>query len=196
MSDIDLTQLAGISAWIAAVATVVGMATLLVFFARGGRWGSANDAASVVLMLALIPPAIVLALIQSEDVGVIAFAAAAVGIAAMLVAAILQALLVIGRVTYEQTKLAVLGLGAVVGAWYLSVAIMGGGTDLPDGLRIAAAASGAGFIAVAYGFARGGERHPASVVGGLVAFAASLLVQVWLGALLLGGSLTVPGEIG
>lgn len=193
MTGLSAAQVAGWSAWIAAASTVVGMVTLVVFFSRGGRWGTANDAASVVLMLAMIPVALVLAVIEAAVVGAAPAAiVAAIGIVAMTLAAVLQALLVVGRVTFQQTELSVLGLGALVGVWYILTALLAAGTDLPDGLRLAAVVAGAGFIAVGYGFARGGERHPASMIGGLGAFAGSLIFQVWLGALLVGGTLVVP----
>ena len=192
MTGFTFAQLAGVSALVAATMTVVGMATLLAFFSRGGRWGTFNDAASVVLMLAMIPVALVLAAIELEVVTTDALVVAAIGIVAMLLIAILQTLLVLGRVTYEQTKAAVLGLGAIVGIWYLLTAIVSGHTDIPDGIRVAAVASGLGFIAVGYGFARGGERHPAAAIGGITLFAASLVFQVWLGALLATEALVVP----
>jgi hypothetical protein len=42
---------AGWSALLAAVATVVGASTLVLFFTRGEPWGRLNDASSVVLLL-------------------------------------------------------------------------------------------------------------------------------------------------
>ncbi len=191
MTTPSLAQLAGLSAWLAAVMTVVGMVTLLSFFSRGGRWGTYNDASSVGLMLALIPVALILAVIELEVVTTIALVVAVIGIGAMLTLAVLQALLVIGRVTYEQTKMAVLGVGAVVGVWYLLTAIVTGSTAIPDGIRLASAVAGLGFISVGYGFARGGERHPAAAVGGITLFVASLVFQAWLGWLLISGGLVV-----
>lgn len=196
MTSIPLADLAGWAALVAAAATVVGMVTLVLFFSRGGPWGPANDASSVVLMLALIPVALALAAIEGPLVGPLAGVVATIGIGPMLVVAVLQALLVARRVTYDQTKYAVLGSGAVVGAWYLLTSIVSAGTAIPLGLRVASGAAGVGFIAVGYGFARGGERHPASTIGGLVLFVASLVVQVWLGVLLLGGGLTIPDGMG
>ena len=196
MTSLPLADLAGAAALVAAVSTVVGMIALLLFFSRGGSWGPINDAASVVLMLALIPVALALAAIEGPVAGAAAGVVAAIGIGAMLVVAALQALLVARRVTYDQTKHAVLGVGAVVGVWYLLTAVITAGTAVPLGLRLASGAAGLGFVATGYGFARGGERHPAATVGGLVLFVASLVVQVWLGALLLGGGLTIPGGVG
>lgn len=195
MTPLPLAELAGWAALVAAAATVIGMVTLLLFFRRGGRWGPANDAASVVLMLALVPVALALAELERPIVGdAVATLIAAIGIVPMVVVAVLQALLVVGRVTYEQTKLAVLGFGAVVGVWYLLTALATADSAVPLGLRLAAAAAGLGFIAVGIGFVRGGERHPASAIGGLVLFVASLAVQVWLGILFLGGALPLPGR--
>jgi hypothetical protein len=188
----SLAQLAGLSAWLAAAMTIVGMVTLLLFFSRGGRWGMYNDASSVVLMLALIPVALVLAVIELEVVTTTALVVAAIGIGAMLAVAVLQALLVLRRVTYDQTKSAVLGGTAVLGLWYLLTALVSGSTAVPDGIRTASAASGVGFLVAGYGFAVGGERHPAAAAGWLVAFVGSLVLQAWLGWLLLSQNLVVP----
>lgn len=192
MTGADFARLAGLSAWLAAAMTVVGAITLLVFFSRGGRWGAWNDASSVVLMLAMIPVALVLTLISLDVVTTLALVIGAIGIGAMLVFAVLQALLVAGRVTYDRWKGAVLATGAVVGVWYLLLAISTGSTALPDGLRLAAAVAGVGFIAVGIGFARGGQQHPLSQAAGLALLVASLVFQGWIGALLVGGSLTIP----
>lgn len=192
MTDLEFARFAGLSAWLAAAMTVVGAIALVQFFRRGGRWGTWNDVSSVVLMLAMIPVALVLTIIALEVVATLALVIGAIGILAMLTLALLQALLVIGRVTYEQSKLPVLALGAVVGAWYLLTAVSTGSTDVPDGLRLAAAVSGVGFIAVGIGFARGGQSHPLAAIGGAALFVASLIFLVWLGALLLSGDLVIP----
>jgi hypothetical protein len=192
VTDVEFAWIAGWSAWIAAAATVVGAITLMLFFSRGGRWGIANDASSVVLMLAMVPVALVLTIIALEVVMTAALVIGGLGIGAMLAFAVLQALLVVGRVTYEQTRIAIQALGAVVGVWYLLTAVSTGSTDLPDGLRLAAAVAGAGFIAVGIGFAVGGQQHPLSAIGGVALFVASLVFFVWLGALLLSGGLAIP----
>lgn len=192
MTATEFARFAGLSAWVGAAMTVVGAVTLMLFFARGGRWGTWNDASSVVLMLAMIPVALVLTLITIDVVTTSALVIGAIGIGAMLVLAVLQALLVVGRVTYEQTKVAVLVTGAVVGIWYLLIAISSGSTALPDGLRLTAAVAGLGFIAIGIGFLRGGQQDRLSQVGGLALLVASLVFLVWIGALLLDGTLTIP----
>lgn len=71
-------------------------------------------------------------------------------------------------------------------------AVLSGATDIPDGVRVLAVVAGVGFIAVGYGFLRGGERHPASAIGGVLAFLGSLGFQLWLGWLLVTEALVVP----
>jgi len=184
--------LAGWSAFVALGATVVGAVTLILFFSRGGAWGRLNDAASVVLLLAMIPVALVIGTIESETVTTVAVAVAALGIVAMVVVAVLQALLVVGRVTYEQTKAAVLGGGAVIGAWYILAGWLTGGTVLDGPLRWLAIAAGIGYIAIGYGFLAGNERHPLSAIGGVVLLAASVVFLGGLGVGLVTGQIMVP----
>jgi hypothetical protein len=52
-----IAAIAGPFALVAAVATVLGAAFLVLFFAKGDPWGLLNDVASIVLMLATIPVA-------------------------------------------------------------------------------------------------------------------------------------------
>ncbi len=183
---------AGWSALVAAAATVIGAITIVLFFSRGGIWGPLNDASSVVLMLALIPVAILIAAIESETATTLVLAPTAIGIVAMAITAILQALLVARRVTFEQTKRPVLLLGAVVGLWYLSVAAFAGHTALDGLLGWLALVSGLGFIAIGYGFLAGGERHPLAAGGGVVLLIASTAFLGILGVRLVSGELVVP----
>jgi hypothetical protein len=184
--------LAGWSALVAAVATLFGALALVLFFTRGQPWGTINDAASVVLMLATIPVALLIAVLESEHQTTGALAAAAIGIVAMLVAATLQALLVVGRVTYEQTKGWVLLAGAGVGLWYLLVAFLAQGSAIEGALATLAAVSGVGFIAIGYGFTVGNERHQLSALGGGVLLVASTAFLGVLGIRLVTGDLIVP----
>ena len=184
--------LAGWSALLALGATIIGAVTLGLFFARGGAWGKLNDAASVVLLLAMIPVALVVARIEADAAGITSVAVAALGIGAMVVVGVLQALLVADRVTYEQTKAAVLGGGALVGAWYVLVGLFGAGTALDGAMRWLAIGAGLGYIAIGYGFMAGNERHPLSVGGGLLLLVASCLFLGLLGVGLVSDQIAVP----
>ncbi|HET9347370.1 MAG TPA: hypothetical protein VFO05_16880 [Candidatus Limnocylindrales bacterium] len=182
---------AGFSALTAAVATVVGAVTLMLFFARGQPWGTINDVSSVVLMLAMIPVALVTAVFLMERLTTVALVVAAIGIAGMVAAAVLQALLVAGRVTYDGSVTAVLTAGGVVGVWYTLTGLLAGGTAL-QWLAGLAIASGVGFVAIMIGFRLGRERHPLSIGGGLVVLVASTAFLTLLGNGLVSGDLVVP----
>jgi hypothetical protein len=189
---VEFARLAGWSALIAAGATIVGMVTLLLFFSRGGAWGRLNDASSVVLMLALIPVALAVGEIEREQFTSWTLASTAIGVVAMVAAAVPQALLAGGRLSYERVKLPTLVAGTGVGLWYLLTAFFAIGSEIPEPLRWSMAAAGVCFIAVSYGFIAWDERHPLSVVGGVVLFVASLAFLGWIGVSLVTGSLTIP----
>jgi len=177
-----LAALAGPAALVAAAATVVGAVFIAFFFAKGGFWGPLNDIASIVLMLATIPVLAFFATWTDPYLpGGIAAAVAGLGLVGMLGAAVAQTLLVAGVRTYEQLLPWTLGAGAVVGIWYILVGITGWRAGMPELLAGLAIASGAGFIAVGYGFWRGDQRHPASAIGGIVLLLASTAFLVWLG---------------
>lgn len=177
-----LAALAGPSALIAAVATVLGAIFLVLFFAKGGAWGLLNDLASIVLMLATIPIALFLASFTAGFfASFVAPAIAAVGIVGMLGAAGAQTLLVARVRTYQQLLPWTLGFGAVVGVWYMLIAITGYLAGMPLLLALLAFLSGVSFIALGYGFWRGNERHPLSIAGGVVLLFASTIFLVWMG---------------
>ena len=186
-----LVALAGPSALVAAVATVLGAVFLILFFAKGGLWGLLNDIASIVMMLAMIPVAFGIAEATSWRVGA-AGGIALVGIAGMVGASVSQGLLIARRFTYRQLLPWTLGFGAVVGAWYLLIGLAGIRSPSfdpgPINLDTLAIASGISFIALGYGFLRGNERHPLSIIGGLVLLVTSTWFLVWLGQLFMGNA--------
>lgn len=187
----NLVVLVGWSALLAAVATVVGAVFLGLFFAKGEPWGTLNDIASVVLMLATIPVAVAIGLLGEDAFGGLALLVTAIGITGMAGAAIAQLLLVARVRTYRQLLPWTLGCGAVVGAWYVLVGLLGlefvATRQYPLTMIALALASGIGFIAIGYGFWRGNERHPASIVGGLVLPVSSTALLGWIALLTIGG---------
>lgn len=177
-----LAALAGPSALVAAIATVLGAAFLVLFFARGGAWGVLNDLASIVLMLATIPVVAFFATWTAPYLAPgLAPAVAVVGLVGMLGAATAQALLVARVRTYRQLLPWTLGFGAVVGVWYILVGVTGRLAGLPEPLAVLAILSGVSFAAVGYGFWRGNERHPLSILGGIGLLLASTAFLTWLG---------------
>ena len=191
-----LADLAGWSALLAAVSTVVGAALLMLFFMRGQPWGTLNDIASVVLMLATIPVAIAIAVIESGPLRGVAYAVAGVGIVGMLGAAGFQAALVLRWRTYEQLLARTLGAGAIVGVWYVLAGALALQGALPGPLPILAIASGIGFIAIGYGFWMGGQNHIVAKVGGVVLLVASTTFLALFGLRILGGEIAVAAWAG
>lgn len=186
----DLTAVAGVSAIVAAVATVVGAILLGLFFSRGEPWGTLNDLASIVLMVAMLPVALAIAIMQSASspgsvvvagVGIVGAAGAGVG----------QALLVARRWTYDELLPWTLGFGAVIGFWYTFVGLQG--LPIPDGtpLSALAIAAGFGYVAIAQGFRWGGQRHPLAAIGGILLLVASTAFLAWLGLKLVTGEVAL-----
>ena len=181
-----LAALAGPSALVAAVATVVGAVFLGLFFAKGGLWGPLNDAASIVMMLATVPVVAFFATWTEPYLAPgIPFFVAVVGLVGMLGAALAQALLLARFRTYEQLLPWTLGFGAITGFWYVLIGITGAMAGMPGLLASLAVLSGFAYGALGYGFWRGNERHPLSVIGGIVLLIASTIFLTWLGIALI-----------
>jgi hypothetical protein len=187
MNSVDLV---GWSALLAAVSTVVGALFLVLFFARGQPWGTLNDIASVVLMLATIPVAVALGRLGEGAFGALGWLVTAIGIIGMSGAALAQTLLVARVYPYEQLLGWTLGSGALVGVWYVLVGLLGlefvATRNYPPLVIALAIASGIGYIAIGYGFWRGNERHPLSIVGGLVLLVSSTAFLGWFAFLTIG----------
>jgi hypothetical protein len=192
-----LEQVAGWSALIAAVATVIGAVTLMVFFARGGWWGLANDLASIVLMIAMIPVAFAIAAMEDGPAfpGLAAWLVATIGILSMVLAAGFQVALVTRMRSFQELLPKTLAAGAGVGVWYVLVGLLGF-TTLGPPLSVLAILAGLGFIAIGYGFRIGGQRHPAAAIGGAVLFVSSMVFLTWLGVLLVTGIVVIEPFVG
>lgn len=186
----DFSAIAGWAAILAAIATVVGAVTLALFFSKGQPWGTRNDIASIVLMLATVPVAIAIAILHGLAFP-LAIVALAIGLVGMLGAAVTQGMLVVGFRTYQQLLPWTLGLGAVVGAWYFLIGVLGPGAPLRGGLDVLAMVSGLSYVALAAGFWRGGERNPIAITGGVTLLVASTWFLGWLGLRLVTGDIAI-----
>jgi hypothetical protein len=136
-------------------------------------------------MLATIPVAVAIGIVGQDAYGGLAWLVTAIGIVGMAGAAGAQTLLVARVRTYRELLPWTLGSGAVVGVWYVLVGLLGfqfvTTRNFPPALIALAIASGIGFIAIGYGFWRGNERHPLSIVGGLVLLVSSTAFLGWIG---------------
>lgn len=190
MNPTPLSLLFGWAALLSAVATVATVVTGILFFTVGGRFGKINDATSVAQMLLMLPVAVALYLVRPVDATGWALLAVIVGFLGMVTAAVLQALLVFGFVEYEQTIRAGLSAGGAVGLWLiLANALALGGHVLPASLAMFGIAAGMGYLLVAVGFYRGGQKHPLFYVGSLFVVVGYVVWGTWLGILLQTGRL-------
>ena len=188
-----LVENAGVFANLAGIAAIIAFAALFIFFAGVPVFGPINDAASVFQMLFLIPVALALHHIFRDSAPTLSLLAVSIAIFAMLVIAVLQSLLVLGLVRFEQTLRTVLLMGGVVGLWWLLAAYLAfGHPAFPSGLAWTSVLAGASGVLLVIGFWLGGQQHPLAAAGFLVNAVASPIWAFWLARLLLSGSLVIP----
>lgn len=187
-----LSRYVGWSAIVSAIATVLGLATLIMFFTLGQPWGAINDITSVVLALSSLPVLLALYRLHRRSAPAISLVAVVIGVIAMLVAVAFQTLLVLGVIAFAQTAVIV---PAAFGLFGVSLILFGycasaNGT-LPRRLVLLGIFAGSGYIATIAGFLMGGEQHPLTALGGLLAVFCYPLWAVSFGRLLLSGRLTL-----
>jgi len=181
----------GWSAYANGILTVANMVTLGLMFGVSMSWGRVNDAISVVWLLSFLPLALLLARLNQPVMGsAVAVTTAIVGVVAVLVFAVLQSLLVLGQVRFEQTLAAVMTLGGVMGLWLLLnglLALMG--KTLPGGLAWLSIGFGLCYLLGTIGYWLGGYENPILWVGVAVGYLIGPVWAFWLGRLLLNGRL-------
>ncbi|MGW8226041.1 MAG: hypothetical protein ACWGOY_09910 [Anaerolineales bacterium] len=188
MKEEALFQFTGWSAYFNAAVFILSMIALMLFFSIGGVWGRVNDSLSIIWMLSYLPLAWALFMINRPVNAPISLAASLLGIAAALVFVVLQILLVIGRVRFEQTFSAVLIMTALVGVFVLIHAFLAkAGHNLPPGLIWVMIIYGIASVVGAIGFQIGGEQHPLAMIGLLLTAVSGLVWVIWIGRLLLSG---------
>ncbi len=186
MNETAFLRLAGWSAYFNATVFLLSLVALMLFFTIGGIWGRINDSLSIFWMLSFIPIAVALYLINRSVNAPISLISSLIGMAAMLVFAVLQFLLVLGRVGFEQTFTAVLTMTTLVGLFALIHALLAraGGT-LPAGLTWVMILYGIASMVGAVGFQIGGEQNPLAMIGLLLTAISGLIWVIWFGRLLL-----------
>jgi hypothetical protein len=180
----------GWSALLSAIATLGTAVTGILFFAVSQAYGKVNDTFSVFQVVLMLPVAVGIYLLAGPDHGWSALLVLIVGCAGMVVVAVLQTLLVAGRVRFEQTIAQVLAAGAAIGLWLIlanALALAAGA--LSWGLVAFGIAAGAGYLLTALGFYRGQQQHPLFYTGSLLMVVGYSVWAIWLGLLLLTGAL-------
>jgi hypothetical protein len=192
MREATLFRLAGWSAYFNATVFTLSLVALMLFFSIGGFWGSLNDSLSVFWVLSFIPLAAALYQINRSVNGPISLAGSVIGIAAMIVFAVLQTLLVFSIVRFEQTFSAVLTMTALIGLFAVIHAFLArAGHTLPQGLIWVMIIYGIASLIGALGFQIGGEQHPLAMIGLLLTAISGLIWVIWFGRLLLAGNVTI-----
>lgn len=188
MNQMNLQTITGWFAFIHMIAGVTSFIALMLFFVKGGLWGPINDVLSVIWALSLIPLVMWFFQANREINWPLAAAAAVLGIGAMLLFAVLQLLLVVGVVRYEQTVGTILTLTGVIGLVLLLNGLMARTWGiLPPGLILVMVGGGVGLLICAVGYFLGGERHPLAAIGYVAGFIAGFVWPVWLARILLAG---------
>lgn len=183
-------NLAGWSAVLNGVTSIISTVTLLTFFAIGGPFGTINDGNSVLWALTFLPLALLFYGMHRDLNGALNAGTTVAGIAAMIIFAISQFLLTIGLVRFEQTFTLVLIMGGIIGIWLIVQGFLALGTHLlPTRLIWLMIAFGASFVLSMIGFLIGGWESPLAAGGFLIGAILGPIWAFWLARLLLRGTL-------
>ena len=190
MTNAELSRYAGWSALASAIATVLGLVTLIMFFALGQPWGTINDITSVVLAASLLPVLLVLHRLHRRHAPTISLGTFIIGVLAMLIAVAFQTLLIIRIIAFAQTAVVVPVAFGLFGAslmiyGYLALA----DESLPRRLALLSIIAGAGYVLVIVGIILAGQDHPLTSIGGITAVICYPIWAVWFGRILLSGKL-------
>jgi hypothetical protein len=172
------------------ILTVANLVTLVLMFGVSMAWGRVNDTISVIWMLSFLPLALLLVRLNRGVMGPgVAVGTAAVGALAILVFAVLQVLLVLGRVRFEQSFAAVVTSGGVMGLWLAANGWLAlKGSTLPKGLAWVSLALGLSYVVGAAGYL-GGYESPVLWVGAAAGYILGPVWAFWLGRQVLQGRL-------
>ena len=180
-----LIQNAGWFAYLAALASVISAAALFIFFARGGIFGPINDGASSIQMLFLIPVALGEYEILRHSYTSLALVVALAGIISMISISILQGATVFRRVRYEKTLSNVLGMGAVLGGWWLINGWLSLATEMfPATFSWLGVVCGVSALLLVVGLKYGGRDHPLAVISFLTNALSVPIWTFWMGNIL------------
>ena len=186
-----LIRLAGWAAYLNAALYIIILITLVLLFTLGGIWGPINDSASVIWALSFLPIALVFYQLHRSVNAPVSLATTIIGIAAMLLFAFLQSLLVLGVVRFEQTIATIITLGGVIGLFVLVNGLLARiGLTLPSGLTWFMIAYGTSTLLAVVGYWLGGQDHPLAAIGYLSGTIAGPIWTIWFGRLMLAEQVT------
>jgi hypothetical protein len=168
----------------AALAGLVGLITISLFFWIGQPWGTINDAAYLVMFLSLGP--VMLAHYELGGIVPLWPARLSLGgaVAAVVAWAVVQVAFIVGLVQFDYDRAATGAfalsslLQAAIGLWIAGASLLAG-RWLPSGVRILGMLAGSGTVVMAVGMLLGGLNHPLTLAGG-VGYGLVLPVWAWL----------------
>jgi hypothetical protein len=175
-----IVRRAVVAAYVAAGAGLVAAVTIVLFFAMGQPWGTLNDTA-LLLMTAAIP-ALMVAFWELGGLTPtpLALAAQVSGWIAVIVWCVVQALMIVGALTFNYNAPATGGLLIeavmliVIGLWISGANLLAG--PWLNSIRWFGIAAGLGFVLLPIGLIAGGVDHPLTYAGGV---GYSIVFPVW-----------------
>ena len=156
-----------------AIATAATFVTGILFFVVGGLMGPVNDVAAIVQVVLMAAVAVILHKVLATAAPALSLAALVIVLISALVAAIGQSALILRIINFEQSMQIGLPAGVGFGIWLILVAFLFWRTEMFGMLLvILALLSGFSYIAIAIGYWRGGQSHPAFLSGSVIALLA------------------------
>jgi len=189
-----MVRVAAQAAYLIAIAGLVALVAIGLFFADIPAFGPVNDLALLAMTLALAPVMLGFYELGGRTPTGLARVALVSGIAAVIGWSVLQALMIGGAVSFDYERGATGAFAGeavalfVMGMW-LSGANLLAGAWLTPLVRWLGVVAGIGFILFGLGLLLGGVSHPLTYAGGI---GYQILFPIW--AFLLGRRLTAIGE--
>jgi hypothetical protein len=172
---------AGWSAYVSATGTIVTFISAILFFSLGQPFGTINDIASVFQVIFMLPLALVLYLLFRPHSQSLSFLAMLLGVGGMLVAGVVQGLLVLGAITFQQSARS-FPAGFAIGGWLMLSSYLSLSSQLlPRRLACLGLLAGVGYIVTVVGFLRGSYQDPLFYAGGLLTVICYPTWAFWLG---------------
>jgi len=166
-----IVRRAGLAAFVAAVAAVLGLVTIGLFFSIGQPWGTLNHVAVLVMTLAIGPLMLAFWELGGLTPTPLALAAQTAGWVAVLGWAGLHVLFILGALTFDYGAPATDGLAlesvaqVVIGLWIAGACLLAG--SWLGWQRWLGVVTGVGWALAGIGLLAGGMNHPFSYAGGI-----------------------------
>ena len=129
------SQFVGWTALIGGVVSVVSFVALILLFVVGEPFGTLNDLLTIPTALLMAPLIVALYRVNSADRPALSLLALVAGLVGFVAAAVGGGLLVLGRISFEQSLLPGIGGFGLIGLWLLiNSALALGARTLPSGV--------------------------------------------------------------